>query len=83
VFRPSAPLNEMKITVHPWYDAERNVVILRWGVYREGLIADCVREVSPGETAFGRTFEELLIGRSFEADSPRSQCRPTRCGRKH
>jgi len=28
-----------------------------------------VREVSPGETAFGWTFEELMTGRSFEADS--------------
>jgi hypothetical protein len=44
-------------------------VILRWGFYQEGLIADCVREVSPGEMAFGRTFEELLQGGSFEADS--------------
>lgn len=59
----------MKIHVYPSYDAERNVVTLRWGVYREGLIADCVREVSPGEQAFGRTFEEVQKGDSFEADS--------------
>jgi hypothetical protein len=59
----------MKIHVYPSYDEERNVVILRWGVYQEGMIADCVREVSPGERAFGRTYEELLEGRSFEADS--------------
>jgi hypothetical protein len=59
----------MKITVYPWYDADRNVVILRWGVYREGMVADCVKEVSPGEQAFGRTFEELQEGDSFEADS--------------
>jgi hypothetical protein len=43
---------------------------LRWGIYEAGLIADCVREVSPGETAFGRTFEEpLRVRGSFEADS--------------
>jgi hypothetical protein len=60
----------MKINVYPWYDAERNVVILRWGVYQEGLIADCVKEVRPGETAFGRAYEELLQTRgSFEPDS--------------
>lgn len=61
--------NEMKITVYPWYDPEQGVVILCWGVYQEGMIADCAREVSPGETAFGRTFEQLMTGRSFEAES--------------
>ncbi len=45
------------------------MVILRWGVFQQGMIADCVREVSPGEEAFGRTFEELREGHSFEADS--------------
>ena len=40
------------------------------GVYQGGLIADCVRWVSPGEKAFGRTYEELLQTRgSFEAES--------------
>lgn len=62
----------MKITVYPWFDPEQGVVILRWGIYREGLIADCVREVSPGEQAFGRSFEDLREGRSFEADPARS-----------
>ncbi len=60
----------MKIHVYPSYDAERNSVILRWGIYQEGLITDCVRWVSPGEQAFARTFEELLqMHGSFEADS--------------
>jgi hypothetical protein len=54
----------------PWYDAERNAVVLRWGVYREGMIGDCVLEISLGETAFGRTYEELLLvrGSCFEID---------------
>jgi len=59
----------MKIHVYPWYDAERNAVILRWGIYEAGLIADCVKEVQRGGTAFGRTFEELLKVGVFEADS--------------
>lgn len=46
------------------------MVELRWGFYRDGLIADCFQEVQPGEMAFGRTYEELLRVRgSFEADS--------------
>jgi hypothetical protein len=71
LFRPSAYLSEMKINVYRWHDPERNAVILRWGVtLGEGGIADCVRRVLPGETAFGRTYEELLRTRgSFEADS--------------
>jgi len=36
----------MKIHVYPWYEEERNALCLRWGVYQEGLIADCVREDS-------------------------------------
>jgi hypothetical protein len=60
----------MKIHVYPWYDPGRNAVIVRWGIYEAGLIADCLRWVSPGEKAFGRTYEELLQTRgSFEADS--------------
>jgi hypothetical protein len=59
----------MKITVYPWFDSERNVMILRWGFYEEGVISHCVRHVRPGGSAFGRTFEELRAGRSFEADS--------------
>ncbi len=60
----------MKIHVYPSYDEEQNAVCLRWGIYEAGLIADCVRWVSPGEKAFGRTYEELLqTRRSFEADS--------------
>jgi hypothetical protein len=59
----------MKTTVYAWHDAERNVVELRWGFNRDGLIADCFQEVQPGEMAFGRTFEELREGGVFEADS--------------
>lgn len=58
----------MATTVYAWYDAERNVVELRWGFYRDGLIADCVQEVQPGGSAFGRTFEELSKVGVFEAD---------------
>jgi hypothetical protein len=59
----------MKITIYPSYDPERRIVTLLWGGYRDGICVDCVREVSPGETAFGRTFAELREGRSFEADT--------------
>jgi hypothetical protein len=62
---------EMKLTVYPWFDSERNTVILFWGGYdaATGVCVDCVRHVLPGQTAFGRTFEELQASGSFEADS--------------
>jgi hypothetical protein len=57
----------MKIHVSAWYDAERSVVILRWAIFAPGMIGDCVKEVRPGGTAFGRTYEELQTRGSFEA----------------
>ena len=35
-------------------------MILRWDIYEAGLIADCVRWVSPGEKAFGRSDEGTI-----------------------
>ena len=48
-------------TILSWFDSEQGGVILRCGGYREGICVDCVREVSPGESAFGRTFHTQII----------------------